>query len=351
MSSVCEPGTCHDSNWASHSSLYPTWVCPRGRSHQPIQWRCTESIKWWLYISIGQVLPSASPLWSYWGFRLNSQQLHRIPGERDWKRCWRVTRSNWSFIADRSKSVRLWRRERVGAWSPDSVSPRTYVTTGARDSTEASKWSRVRHKHTAKHILGTSLPWEPWERQWTNRRRDFPQDRILFGKIELRWVFDCSRFLLTLVDTVSKKRTRQLWHKALLSSCCVRQQRWETQQVTVIGKTPMELPMGRRPSFHESRTADIHINQPGPPWWRDSKVGYEDSSWSPTTRRYSSRSCWTDEICSSQPSSGRVCFTGKKMRAKFSKDANLVNGWRWIVLLSKVPWRISVPVRPFFRQT
>ena len=110
-------GTFHDSNGASLSSLLPTSVLSRSRSHQPIQWRCTESTKKWLYILMSQVLPSVSCLWSYWGFRLNSQQLHRIPGERDWKRCWRVARSNWSFIAGRSKSVRLWRRERVGACS------------------------------------------------------------------------------------------------------------------------------------------------------------------------------------------------------------------------------------------
>ena len=42
-------------------------------------------------------------------------------------------------------------------------------------------------------------------------------------------------------------------------------------QVTVSGKTPMELAMGRKPrglldpSSQESRTAYIHANQAGPP--------------------------------------------------------------------------------------
>ena len=55
-------------------------------------------------------------------------------------------------------------------------------------------------------------------------------------------------------------------------------------QVSLSGKTPMQVVMEKKtkrshgPSFHESRTTDIHTNKSGPSQWGDSKVGDEDTS-------------------------------------------------------------------------
>ena len=43
-----------------------------------------------------------------------------------------------------------------------------------------------------------------------------------------------------------------------------------------------------------------------------------------------------------------MCFIGKKIRATSSKDGYLANGSKWRLLLSSVPWLLSVLVPPFF---
>ena len=42
--------------------------------------------------------------------------------------------------------------------------------------------------------------------------------------------------------------------------------------------------------------------------------------------------------------------TGRKIPAKFSKDENLENGWRWRWLLWRAPWWLSILLPPFFRK-
>ena len=83
-------------------------------------------------------------------------------------------------------------------------------------------------------------------------------------------------------------------------------------QVTLSGKTPMELAMGRTPrdvtdpaflnpeQLTSTSTKQDFLNE------EIQKIGYEGSSWSLTTRRHSPRSCWTDEVCSSRCKSRRA---------------------------------------------
>ena len=45
----------------------------------------------------------------------------------------------------------------------------------------------------------------------------------------------------------------------------------------------------------------------------------------------------------------KVCFIGKKIRAKFSKDGSLEDGWMLRFLLLNVPWWLSVLINPFIK--
>ena len=157
----------------------------------------------------------------------------------------------------------------------------------------------------------------------------FRQDRTLFGQIELRWVYDCSTSFSRHSWTQPPRIwTRPLWHRShpaqlMRKAATVRHTGISAWPIAYGVSHVKETKRSHGLSFHESRTADIYTNQTGPDLFKgDSKVGYEDTSRGPTTRRHSPTSRRKNEVCSSE----KVCFTGKKIRAEFSKDGNLVNG-------------------------
>ena len=79
-------------------------------------------------------------------------------------------------------------------------------------------------------------------------KRDFQQDRTLLGQIELRWVYDCSRSF----TRHSWIRPPKIWIRPLLAQITPAQLRCKAAtvrntQVTLSGKTPLELAIWRRP--------------------------------------------------------------------------------------------------------
>ena len=113
-------------------------------------------------------------------------------------------------------------------------------------------------------------------------------------------------------------------------------------QITLSGKTPM----GRRPRDLLDPASMNPEQLTSTPTKQDvlneeiQKNGHEDSSWSSATRRYPSRSCWTNEVCSSDLRVGESVFIGKRIRAKSSKDGNPANGWRLKLLPSRALWKL-----------
>ena len=102
--------------------------------------------------------------------------------------------------------------------------------------------------------------------------RDCLLNHILLGQIELKWVSDCIKwFLSALVDTASKNLDKTSLSQITPAQLMRKAATVRNTEVTLSGKTPMEVAMGRRPrdlmdpSFHESRTADIYTNQTRPP--------------------------------------------------------------------------------------
>ena len=147
------------------------------------------------------------------------------------------------------------------------------------------------HK-TKRHSTGTHTPWP---------------NRAETG------VRSFKKFLSALVDTASKNLDQttlaqitpaQLMRKSSNGEIHTGNSEWIN--VCWIGHG-RETKRSYGPSCHESRTADIHINQTGPSHWGDSKVGNANTSRSPTTRRHSPWSCWRNDVCSSRSSSGRKC--------------------------------------------
>ena len=139
------------------------------------------------------------------------------------------------------------------------------------------------------------------------------------------------KFLLALVDTATKNLDQTPLAQITLAQLMRKAATVRNTQVTFSGKTPMELPMGRRPrdlldpaSMNPEQLTSTPTNQ-------DllneeiqklaTKTHLEVQQREETRRDLAQRMKFV-------PPNLRVgeCFTGKKMRAKFSMDANLVNG-------------------------
>ena len=147
------------------------------------------------------------------------------------------------------------------------------------------------------------------------------------------------KFLSGLVDTASKILDKTTQSQITPAQLMRKAATVRNSQVTLSGKTPMELVMGRRPwnlyelSLHGSRTADIYTNQTGPTQWGNSKVGHENTFRGPTTRSLSTRSCWRNEICSSRFKSRRtnVFLAGRSgqnsERSARTKIWKMVQSW------------------------
>ena len=92
---------------------------------------------------------------------------------------------------------------------------------------------------------------QPHDRQTCYRmhnvKRDFRQDRIHHGQTELRCVRLFKKFLLALVDTASRHLDQTTLAQITPAQLMRNAATVRNTQVTLSGKTPMELAMGRRP--------------------------------------------------------------------------------------------------------
>ena len=169
------------------------------------------------------------------------------------------------------------------------------------------------------------------------------------------WDGCTTKFLSALVDTASKNLDQTSLAQITPAQLMRKAATVRNTQVTLSGKTPMELAMGRGPRY-PMNPAFMNPEQLTSTSTKQDFLNVEIQKMTIQThleiqqREDLPGSCWTNEVCSSRSPSGRVCFTGKEIRASFSKDENLGNGWRWRLLLSRVSWLLPVLIPPFFRK-
>ena len=126
----------------------------------------------------------------------------------------------------------------------------------------------------------------------------FYLDHMLLGQIELNWVSDCLEIPLGTSGYSLQKIGQD--HSVTDHTCPIDAQSSDGEKHT--GNSEWHNACGgshgketKRPhgtSSHGSRTADIYTNRTGPSEWGDSKIGFEDTLTSPTTRRHSTKPCW-----------------------------------------------------------
>ena len=120
------------------------------------------------------------------------------------------------------------------------------------------------------------------------------------------------KFLSALVDTASKNLDQTTVAQITPALLMRKAATVRNTQVTLSGKTPMELAMGRRPRDLMDLASMNPEQLTATPTKQDllneeiQKIGYEDTSRGTTTRRHSTRSCRTSEVCSSRSKSTRT---------------------------------------------
>ena len=154
------------------------------------------------------------------------------------------------------------------------------------------------------------------------------------------------KFLSALVDTASKNLDQTTLAQITPTQLMRKAATVRNTQITLSGKTPVELAMGRTPRDlldPASMNPEQLTSTPTKQDLLNEEIQNEPCRliWSTTTRRQPPRSCWTHEVCSSRSLSRRKCvLLDKKIRAKSSKDGHLANGWRLKLLPSRAPWQL-----------
>ena len=156
-------------------------------------------------------------------------------------------------------------------------------------------------------------------------------DSTLHGQTELRWVYDCSKsFSWYSWIQHPKSWTRPLWHKSLLPSWCADSE-----------KHPGNLKWSDAHGVgHGTKTKSWHPHQPSrifsmkkfKKWPRGLALKFSNEKISVEILL----NAWSMFLPIFRQE--KMCFIGKKIRAKSSKDGNLANGWRLKLLRSRAPW-------------
>ena len=150
---------------------------------------------------------------------------------------------------------------------------------------------------------------------------------------ELRWVYDCSKNnLLALVDAASKNLDQTTLAQITPAQLMRKEATVRNTQVTLSGKTPSELAMGRRPRDLLDPASMNPEQLTSTPTKQDllheaiqklaMRTHLEVQQREDIRRDLAERMKFVLPIFEKE----KMCFIGNKIRAKSSKDGHLANG-------------------------